>query len=962
MPTEEATSMAENEVTSLNHNHPLYLQASDAPGVILVLIKLTGPENYAMWCRSMKLALRGKGKLGFVDGSCRKTAFKGVLEEQWKKCNAIELSWIASTVTSELLPGIIYASNAKRVWEDFKERVLTLYVTSYYSKLRDLWAELDVMIPSPCCNFEDSTAYMGHLRSHRLLQFLMGLNESFSSIRSNIVAQKPVVTVNEAYAVAAQESQRALGVSERTRDYLTLLAGKAQTCTPSQRSHYKIDCYKLEGYPPGFQSKRNGIDGYKNDYKVAEGFRPDFKPNAHFTKNADDFNDRGKQVEGAHFTRNVDYFNDRGKQVEGHMTPPQYQDLVNRMDRAETSDCVANMSGMSSLNSKPGRVYEWIIDSGDTHHIIPNKELLTAIKRIQGNNSDGVQVPTGSRCDIKGIGTAQGLYDGKVLGIGKEREGLYILKKQIQSPVQAMATANMSRDATLWHLRLGHASTGILQLIQSLKHLSNKNIQHELLKDFIALIKNQFGLPVKTLRSDNGSEFFNSSVNNLLASQGIIHQSSCAYSSQQNGKVERKHRHILEMARALRFQSSLPIYFWGYVTFRESTFPYQAEPVKSTSTDLDMFELQNSDYLSTSLINSSDHPNECNTTHIPDPIIETSPASILEDIPTINALPSLQPTEELLQITYQSKSRPSRTIKPPGWLNNYITTSKAKPPSSTMTDELCALESNHTWEVVDLPPGKQAIGSKWVFKIKHKVVDKYKARLVAKGYTQNEGLDYHETFSPVAKMITVRTLISVAASKDWSLIQMDVNNAFLQGDLHEEVYMSLPQGFYRQGKTRVCKLLKSLYGLKQASRQWNIKLSTALLEAGCIQSSHDYSLFTKHCGNDIVVILVYVNDLMITRNSQQLIDDGQKTLHSKFKVKDLGQLRYFLGIEVLRSEKEILLNQRKYILELLSTVRITGAKPASTPMEMNVKLTTLEYDSVVGSVEDPVLSDIHSYQ
>ena len=156
--------------------------------------------------------------------------------------------------------------------------------------------------------------------------------------------------------------------------------------------------------------------------------------------------------------------------------------------------------------------------------------------------------------------------------------------------------------------------------------------------------------------------------------------------------------------------------------------------------------------------------------------------------------------------------------------------------------------------------------------------------------------------------------------------------------------------------------MKSLYGLKQASRQWNIKLSTALLESGYTQSSHDYSLFTKYCGNDIVVILVYVDDLMITGNSQQLIEDAQKTLHSTFKVNDLGLLRYFLGIKVLRSEKGILLNQRKYILELLSTVGLGESKPSSTPMEMNVKLTTLEYDSVVGGVEDPMLSDIHSYQ
>ncbi|KAH0708888.1 hypothetical protein KY284_010315 [Solanum tuberosum] len=288
MAIDEAASMATNEVTSLNQYHPLYLQASDAPGVILIPIKLTGPENYALWSRSMKLALREKGKLGFIDGSCMKAAYKGALEEQWEKCNAIVLSWIASTVTSELLPGIIYASNAKRVWADFEERfdrsdLTRIYhlwseiaalkqgtdsVTSYYSKLRDLWAELEVMIPSPSCSCDDSAAYVNHLRSQRLLQFLMGLNESFSNIRSNILARKPMVTVNEAYAVAAQEeSQRTLGVSDRNRDPLTLLAGRNQSNTPRPKKfvppgtvcdhcgfkgHYKIDCYRLVGYPPGF--------------------------------------------------------------------------------------------------------------------------------------------------------------------------------------------------------------------------------------------------------------------------------------------------------------------------------------------------------------------------------------------------------------------------------------------------------------------------------------------------------------------------------------------------------------------------------------------------------------------------------------------------------------------------------------------------------------------------------------
>jgi hypothetical protein len=137
--------------------------------------------------------------------------------------------------------------------------------------------------------------------------------------------------------------------------------------------------------------------------------------------------------------------------------------------------------------------------------------------------------------------------------------------------------------------------------------------------------------------------------------------------------------------------------------------------------------------------------------------------------------------------------------------------------------EIAALQATGTWSLVPLPSHKRPIGCKWVYKIKLKAdgtVERYKARLVAKGYSQIKGVDYQETFAPVAKMVTVRVLLSVAALHGWHLHQLDVNNAFLNGDLDEDVYMSLPPGFGRKGETRVCKLHKSLYGLKQASRQW----------------------------------------------------------------------------------------------------------------------------------------------
>lgn len=210
--------------------------------------------------------------------------------------------------------------------------------------------------------------------------------------------------------------------------------------------------------------------------------------------------------------------------------------------------------------------------------------------------------------------------------------------------------------------------------------------------------------------------------------------------------------------------------------------------------------------------------------------------------------------------------------------------------------------------------------------------------MVAKGYTQLEGIDYNDTFSPTAKMITVRCLLALAAAQSWSLHQLDVNNAFLHGDLHEEIYMTPPPGLRRQGENLVCRLHKSLYGLKQASRQWFAKFSTAIRLAGFAQSKADYSLFTCQKGKSFTALLIYVDDILITGNDVNAIAALKQFLHSHFRIKDLGDLKYFLGIEVSRSRKGIFISQRKYALEILRDSGLLGAKPVSFPMEQNMKL------------------------
>ena len=239
-----------------------------------------------------------------------------------------------------------------------------------------------------------------------------------------------------------------------------------------------------------------------------------------------------------------------------------------------------------------------------------------------------------------------------------------------------------------------------------------------------------------------------------------------------------------------------------------------------------------------------------------------------------------------------------------------------------MDKEIQALEATKTWVLTPLPLGKKPIGCKWVYRIKlcdDGSVDRYKARLVAKGYTQREGLDFLETFSPVAKTVSVRVLIALASAKGWPLHQLDINNAFLHGDLNEEVYMALPPSYHSKGVSSsnsvsvttspmVCKLVKSLYGLKQASRQWNAKLSATILALGFVQSQADHSLFVHSNGSQFTALLIYVDDMVITGNDSACVDRLKKLLDQKFGIKGLGSLKYFLGLEIARSPKGISIN------------------------------------------------------
>jgi hypothetical protein len=625
--------------------------------------------------------------------------------------------------------------------------------------------------------------------------------------------------------------------------------------------------------------------------------------------------------------------------------------------------------------------------------------------------------------------------------------------------------------------------------------MKTKQAVCSLFKQFYSMVATQYKTSIQVLRTDNGGEFVNHEMKQFLQCQGIIHQTTCPYSPQQNGVAERKNRHLLEMVRATLFEANMPLHYWGeslttasyiinripsrsldfhtpfdtlnhslssplipnlppkvfgciafvhipkhtrhklqpcalrcvfvgyglhqkgyrcfhpptqklYVTmdvkFHEHQMYFPA--TETTNQGEESFNIQSLSHQTENISHSLPEPETpeqepvepehmdaviepttlelqpCDQPNIAEATVpqqQSSPldASIPHESPStdesqVNLEPPLRIlpnriTRGIPRVSYE----PVRTSTPKYPLNNYVSyhrLSKAcesfanqlstvhvpnsvqeaiKDPrwKNAMNEEMKSLQRNATWEVIDLPAGKKPVGCRWIFSVKYKAdgdIERFKARLVAKGYSQTYGIDYAETFAPVAKINTVRILLSLAANFDWPLHQFDVKNAFLHGNLQEEVYMELPPGCQLQveGSKQVCKLRKSLYGLKQSPRAWFGRFTNSMKAFGYQQSSSDHTLFIKHKEGKLTILIIYVDDMIVTGNDSVEKESLQTYLSREFEMKDLGPLKYFLGIEVLRSRHGILLSQRKYTIDLLNEVGMLACKPSDTPAAENVKL------------------------
>jgi len=269
---------------------------------------------------------------------------------------------------------------------------------------------------------------------------------------------------------------------------------------------------------------------------------------------------------------------------------------------------------------------------------------------------------------------------------------------------------------------------------------------------------------------------------------------------------------------------------------------------------------------------------------------------------------------------------------------------KADKWKKAMTDEMVSFKENNTFSLVPLPEGRQTVGGRWVFALKEdeKGNETYKARYVAKGYTQVEGLDYSETFSPTADLTSLRVLMQLTAQHDLKLHQMDVKAAYLHAPIDYEIYMEQPQGYHvnsEKGEKLVCKLNKSIYGLKQSGRNWNMMLHDFLVENEFVQSQTDNCIYTKLTEKEKVILLVWVDDIVVAASNEKCANDVKGKLKNKFKMKELGQLSHFIGIDFTHTVETVKMNQSRYIGKILERFGMSECKSRATPSEVKCDLT-----------------------
>ncbi|KAJ9535097.1 hypothetical protein OSB04_un001824 [Centaurea solstitialis] len=526
-----------------------------------------------------------------------------------------------------------------------------------------------------------------------------------------------------------------------------------------------------------------------------------------------------------------------------------------------------------------------------------------------------------------------------------------------------------------------------------------------------------FSRKIKFLRSDRGGEYLSDEFDNHLMGCGIVSQLTPPYTPQMNGVSERRNRTLLDMVRSMMCHSTLPMSFWGHAletaahilnrapTKLVEKTPYELwkEKLKPKSDkcffvgyprttvgyyfynpeENKVFVARNGKFLEEKFLSSGNTRkdvdlqvlDEENTTPIVEPEIQhenVEPQSEpIEEVQTQDLRRSSKVSQEPDRYLGFLVSQDSGDLNEPTSYGEAVSGNESEQWQEAMKAEMQYMYDNQVWELTDLPQHCRAVGRKWVFKKKTDMdgnVHTFKARLVAKGFTQTHGIDYDETFSPVAMLKSIRNLMAISAYFNYEIWQMDVKTAFLNGKLTEDVYMEQPEGFEDpKNPNKVCKLLKSIYGLKQASRSWNLHFDERIKEFGFAKSEFEPCVYTKFSGSIVTFLVLYVDDILLIGNDVPTLQSVKSWLSKCFQMKDLGEAAYILGIKIYRnrSKRLIGLSQSTYIDKILKKFRMDESKKGCIPMQHGIvlsktqcpassqdqdKMKSVPYASAIGSI------------
>uniref|UniRef100_A0A803P4N1 CCHC-type domain-containing protein n=1 Tax=Cannabis sativa TaxID=3483 RepID=A0A803P4N1_CANSA len=895
-----------------DHSSPFYLSNGDHPCLVLVSTVLNGP-NYQPWKRGNTMALAAKNKIAFINGSLPRPEPGNISLNSWLRCNNMVMSWLVNSVSPEIAQSIMYFDLATEMWNDLAERfnegngprIFQLQtqitrlqqgdqsVSAYFTKLKSLWDELKEFQPITTCTCGAMKVFLDCYNQNQVLQFLTGLNESFASVRAQILLIEPIPNLSRVFAMIIQEErQRSLGSADPIP--LAAAAGPSNpsrakkprpSCSNCGKPGHLVDkCYFLHGFQPGYGDKKKQEKGKAKANNASS-------------------NTPKSDLDGPHTTADLS---------------SQCQQLISLLSQQLNNHTSAEPNTMpaAALNLAGIIHYHSCVERPQQNSVVERKhQHILNVARALGfqSNLSLVYWPYLVQTATYLINrTPSKLF--KSMTSYQELHGTPPKYDHLRSfgCLAYGSTLNSKRHKFTPRSRAS-VFIGYPQGMKAYLLLDIETKQTYISRD-VVFYETIFSLFSTTSPSKVSTLF----PDLVLPTIQPVHQPN-AHPTMHTPACQ-----------SAPLSGAQPALHSGNIT--PPSYPADSTPTAPTPAALIPEFSPISGQKSATIPGSS----------------TISPALGTNDAPT--AVPKPAPISDV-HATSMTSTRAGRTITKPKHLTDYVflfklnhkVMSHPKPHwLLAMDKETDALEKNNTWIVTKLPPGQKAIGCKWVYKVKYNesgAVERFKARLVAKGYTQRHGIDYSDTYAPVAKFNTLKTFLALSAMHNWNVHQLDINNAFLHGDLHEEVYMKIPPG-YKAPPNTVCKLNKSIYGLKQASRQWFSKLSHTLISDGFTQSLSDNSLFIKRTNTFFLSILIYVDDIIVASNNDFAISHFKTYLHGKFKLKDLGTIRFFLGLEIGRTKRGISVSQTPFTVQLLKDTGYIGAKPVSTPMETNLKLSS----------------------